>query len=189
MSNDQSRRKVLRGTIKLMILAVFAWLAWIVSGYMTQSSDPARHTGLSIDLKGLVAGDYMIVRWDQRKLYVWHRSDAMLRQLRGYEDRLEDPDSSRSRQPKAATNHYRSLDPHYLVIYARNQDQDCEVEALGTSQSELPVRPWFGGFVDSCQGMYYDLAGRVYTSQGVQRNLEVPAHQILGGNLHLIEEE
>ncbi len=188
MSDDRSRRKILRGTVKLMILVMFAWLAWMVSGYMTQSPHPERRTGLSIDLRGLAAGDYMIVRWDQRKLYVWHRSDAMLRQLRGYEDRLEDPDSSRSRQPEAATNHYRSLDPHYLVVYARNKDRDCEVEALGASQSEPPVTPWFGGFADSCRGVYYDLAGRAYTSQGVQRNLEVPAHQILGGKLYLLEE-
>lgn len=189
MSNDVSRRKTLRRVVRVMMLMAFAWLAWVVSGYMSQSVVPEGHSGMDIDLTGLASGDYMIVRSGQRKMIVWHRTDEMLARLMGAQDHLQDPDSSKSEQPSAAANPYRSIDPHYLVVLARNEIQDCDVQALAEDHPHIPVTPWFGGFKDSCQDIYFDLAGRSYKHRVEQRNLDVPPHQILAGKLYIMEED
>jgi ubiquinol-cytochrome c reductase iron-sulfur subunit len=172
-----------------MILMVFAWLAWVVSGYMSQSIVPEGHSGLDIDLTSLAPGDYMIVRSGQHRIIVWHRTDEMLARLMSAEEHLQDPDSSKSRQPSAATNPYRSIDPRYLVVLARNDTQDCEVQALAEDYPQVAVTPWFGGFRDSCREIYFDLAGRSYKHPEEQHNLDVPPHQVLAGKLYIMEED
>ena len=172
-----------------MILAVFAWLAWVVSGYMSHSGNSPSRARLGVDLTELDPGEYMIVRWNQRKIYVWHRTNEMLTRLRDHEDSLQDPDSSRSNQPSAAKNHYRSMDPRYLVVFADDGAvSDCEIESVQQAPSEVPVSPWLGGFWNPCSKIYYDLAGRSYASQERSRNLSVPAHQVIAEKLYLENE-
>jgi ubiquinol-cytochrome c reductase iron-sulfur subunit len=172
-----------------MLLCAFAWFAWIVSGYMSQPNAPHGMSRSSVDLMGLTAGEYMIVRWNRHKFFVWHRTNETLARLRDYEDKLQDPNSLYSDQPAAAKNHYRSMDPRYLVVLADNGGgKDCEVEAVQPNRSDIPVSPWFGGFWNPCSGVYYDLAGRSYASGKRARNLTVPAHQVIAGKLYLEQE-
>jgi ubiquinol-cytochrome c reductase iron-sulfur subunit len=172
-----------------MMLMVFAGLAWVVSGYMSQSTVPQGQSGLDIDLTGLVPGDYMIVRSGQRKIIVWHRTDEMLAQLMNAEQHLQDPDSSKSQQPSAAANPYRSVDPQFLVVSARNDTQGCEVQVLADVDAQVAVTPWFGGFKNSCREIYYDLAGRSYKHREEPHNLDVPPHQVLAGKLYIMAED
>lgn len=186
MTDDQTRRKTLRIIIRLMILSVFAWLAWVVSGYMSQPGGSHNQSRFGVDLTGLAAGEYMIVRWNQDKFIVWHRTDQMLARLRNYEDQLQDPHSLYSDQPAAAKNDYRSMEPRYLVVSAEAEEgKDCEIKAVQPNGSDIPVSPWFGGFRNPCSAVYYDLAGRSYVSEKQSRNLSVPAHQIITGKLYL----
>lgn len=186
MMDELTRRKALKRIIRIMVLAIFAWLAWVVSGYMSRPGDSQSQSRFGVDLMGLAPGEYMIVRWNRRKLYVWHRTNEMLARLRGHEDQLQDPDSSRSNQPAAAANHYRSMDPRYLVVFADSDKADGrDIETAQQDPSDIPVSPWFGGFWNPCSEIYYDLAGRSYASQGRSRNLAVPAHQIIAGKLYL----
>lgn len=173
----------------MMMLMGFAWLAWVISGYMSRSTVPEGHFELDIDLTGLEPGDHMIVRSGQRKIIVWHRTDEMLNQLMSAGEYLQDPDSSQSQQPSAATNPYRSVDPRYLVVLASNNTQDCDVQVLADDYPQVPVSPWFGGFKDSCREIYFDLAGRSYKHQEEWRNLDVPPHQVLAGKLHIMAED
>lgn len=168
------------------MLSVFAWLAWVVSGYMSQPGGTHSQPRFGVDLLGLKPGEYMIVNWDRQKLYVWHRNDDMLARLRDYEDQLQDPNSLYSDQPTAAKNYYRSMDPRYLVVFADSDEgKDCEVKAVEPDRSDVPVSPWLGGFRNPCNGVYYDLAGRSYASEQRSHNLAVPAHQIIAGKLYL----
>ena len=189
MAEVSSRRPWVRVGIRIAILAVFAWLAWVYSGYLSQSPNADRPgASLDINVQNLAPGDYMIVRRDRRKLYVWHRTDAMLANLTGYENQLNDPGSEISVQPQAAKNAYRSVNPYYLVVFAQVADGSCEVDVVPTQVAgNIPVSPWYGGFRDSCSGTYYDLAGRSYTYQGQQDNLEVPPHQVIAGYVRFLE--
>lgn len=189
MNDGFGRRNTLRIIVRVMILMVFAWLAWVISGYMSQSIVPREHSRLDVDLTNLTPGDYMIVRSGPKKIIVWYRTDEMLKQLLNAQDYLQDPDSSSSKQPSAAANPYRSIDPRYLVVLASLQAPGCEVQALTGDHLHIPVTPWFGGFKDTCRETYFDLAGRSYKSQQEQRNLDVPPHQILAGKLHIMEED
>ncbi len=170
----------------MMILGVFAWLAWVISGYMSPPVIQHSQSRFAVDLRELAPGQYMIVRWNKHKLYVWHRTKQMLAGLHDHEDQLQDPDSSRSSQPAAATNLYRSMDPRYLVVFADTDGEErCEVETVQLDRLDVPFSPWLGGFRDPCSGVYYDLAGRSFASQKRAHNLTVPAHQIITGKLYI----
>lgn len=188
-----TRRAALRVLAKSMIWVAVAGVFWISWKYLTHSDIPNHHSIADFDLRGLPQGDYMVVRLNQRKLYVWHRTQQMLAHLTGYEDRLSDPDSLHSRQPKAAKNSYRSMQPDYLVVFARNESQGCDTLVEPATLENISVSPWFGGFKDTCQDVYFDLAGRVYGRrnqhhQDTQQNLEVPPHQIIGERLIIMQE-
>lgn len=193
MSEEVTQREALRVLTKLMIWVAVAGVFWITWGYLTHSDNPGLHSVADIDLRGLSPGDYMVVRWNQRKLYVWHRTKPMLAQLNGYEDQLSDPDSLHSQQPGAAKNYYRSVQPDYLVVFARNELQGCDVLAEPATLKNTAVSPWFGGFKATCQDVYFDLAGRVYRHhdqhpQDTPENLVVPPHQIIGERLIIMQE-
>ena len=186
--NETIRRVTLRVFTKIMVLTAFAWLAWVYWGYLTHSDTPTDQPTLEIDLAGLAPGDYMIVRWNERTLYVWHRTDKMLAQLVTYDDQLRDPNSLYSSQPLAAKNQFRSLDPKYLVVFAKNNVTGCDAVLMAADTQNAPVSPWFGGFKDACGDTYYDLAGRSYVNQSAGYNLEVPPHQIIGRRLFIMED-
>ncbi len=189
MAEVSSRRPWVRVGIRIAILVVFAWLAWVYSGYLSQSPNAERPgASLDINVQNLAPGDYMIVRRDRRKLYVWHRTEDMLANLTGYENHLNDPGSENSVQPQAAKNVYRSVNPYYLVVFAQAADGSCEVDVVpAQAAGNVPVSPWYGGFQDGCSGTYYDLAGRSYSYEGQQDNLEVPPHQVIAGYVRLLE--
>jgi ubiquinol-cytochrome c reductase iron-sulfur subunit len=191
MAEASSRRQWVRGGIRLAILAVFAWLAWVYSGYFSRSPNAEKlDAALDINVQNLAPGDYMIVKWDRRKLYVWHRTKAMLANLTGYENQLNDPDSEHSIQPQAAKNAYRSINPYYLVVFAQTAKGGCEVDVVpAQAAGNVPVSPWYGGFRDECKGTYYDLAGRSYRYHGQQPNLEVPDHQVIAGYVRLLDDD
>ena len=182
------RRVTLRVFTKVMVLTAFAWLAWVYWGYLTHSDTPIGQSTFEIDLTGLAPGDYMIVRRNERTLYVWYRTDEMLSQLVTYDDQLRDPESLYSHQPAAAKNEFRSLDPKYLVVFAKNNATGCDAVVVASNMDNVPVSPWFGGFQDTCGDIYFDLAGRSYVPQSAGYNLEVPPHQIIGKRLFIIED-
>lgn len=185
--NEAIRRVILRVFTKIMVLIAFAGLTWVYWDYLTHSDTPTEHPALDIDLRGLAPGEYLIVRWNDQTLYVWHRTPEMLDQLVGYEDQLYDPDSLYSQQPEAAKNPYRSMYPRYLVVFARNTATGCDTVVAPVDMENVPVSPWFGGFKDTCQEAYFDLAGRIYTNQQIRYNLEVPPYQLIGERLILME--
>ncbi len=187
MMNETTRRITLRVITKIMILMAFVWIAWVYWGYLTHSNAPIGRPALDIDLTGLAPGDYMIVRLTGQTLYVWHRTDEMLAQLVTYDDQLHDPKSLYSSQPSAAKNHFRSMDPKYLVVFAKINETGCDAVVVSANTDNIPVSPWFGGFKDACGDTYFDLAGRSYVNESVRYNLEVPPHQIIGGRLFIIE--
>ena len=187
MMNETIHRITLRVLTKILVLLAFAWLAWVYWGYLTHSDTPIGQPTLDIDLTDLALGDYMIVRWNERTLYIWHRTDEMLTQLVTYNDQLQDPNSLHSQQPPAAKNHFRSMDPKYLVVFAKNNVTGCDTEVVTATMKNVTVSPWFGGFKDACDGAYFDLAGRSYVNQSVANNLEVPPHQIIGKRLFIME--
>ena len=65
----------------------------------------------------LEPGGMIKVEWRGKAIYIVRRTDEMLAELDKITDLLADPNSEVSeQQPEYATNQYRSIDRHYLVV-------------------------------------------------------------------------
>jgi ubiquinol-cytochrome c reductase iron-sulfur subunit len=181
---DSSRRKFLTtATVATGALgAAFALVPFVASW---NPSERARALGApaEMDLSKLEPGQMAILIWRKQQIYVVHRTPDMLQRLSGHDDRLKDPHSEKSEQPKYATNDVRALNPEYLVLIGicthlgslPKQRFDAGIPELGAD--------WPGGFFCPCHGSRFDLAGRVFDGSPASVNLRIPPYDIEGANL------
>ena len=104
----------------------------------------------------------VILQQDNLSIVVLLRSGELINALRGDIDRLQDPESSDSRQPDFAANRLRSRDPEYFVSYAIGTDLGCVIEVEAAA------------LVESCGPARYDFAGRSLIGERDYRNLAIP---------------
>jgi ubiquinol-cytochrome c reductase iron-sulfur subunit len=105
------------------------------------------------------------------------------------EDRVADPTSKRSEQPKYATNDHRSLKPEYLVVVGICTHLGCSpVDRLAPEPQPFESN-WHGGFYCPCHGSLFDLAGRVYKNRPAPDNLPVPPHRFVSETRLVIGED
>jgi ubiquinol-cytochrome c reductase iron-sulfur subunit len=135
------------------------------------------------DISKLEEGALMKINWRGQAIYIVRRTPEMLSSLQGHDDRLRDPKSEESEQPKYATNQNRSLKPDVLVLVGVCTHLGCApLDRFQPQDPELGAW-WPGGFYCPCHGSKFDLAGRVFKDVPAPLNLRVPPYRFLNDNV------
>ena len=141
---------------------------------------------VDVDISDLAPGQLWVAVIDNnRPVWIFRRSPAMLAQLEASEVPLADPDSEHSLQPPAAKNPWRAIRADIAIYNPVCTHLGCITTWLpegpdpATQASGIPG----GQFFCPCHGAVFDLAGRVYAGMPAARNLDVPRHRYLGDNV------
>lgn len=185
---DQNRRQFLVNACSALGgLGVLCAATPLVSSWLPSQQAEANAAPVTVDLRGLEAGQLKIIQWRGKPVWILKRTEAMLQQLQHRQDALRDPLSLVPQQPKYAQNSTRSIQPEYLVLIGVCTHLGCspkytpEIHALGPQ--------WEGGFYCPCHGSTFDLAGRVFKGVPAPINLEVPPHRFLDNHTLVVGEE
>ncbi|WP_026289690.1 hypothetical protein [Thioalkalivibrio sulfidiphilus] len=179
------RRLYYRVILKLMVLGLVLFVAQAMIRGFFSNPETDNRLALGVDLSALAPGEMQRVDWAGREVLVLRRSPAMDAADAAHEDRLYDPDSRLSVQPRAARNPERTLVPGYFIAYGQGTDLSCPLDLVSPEAAD--EAGWGGGFTDRCRGSRYDFAGRVYDGQPARRNLEIPAYRVEGARIVLGE--
>ena len=135
---------------------------------------------VKVNVGKLPSGQQLTVEWRGMPVWVLHRSAEMLAGLESalLRQQLRDPDSlQETQQPAYAQNVYRSVKPEYLVVIGACTHLYCvptfRLEAAASDRGSS----WPGGYICSCHGSRFDLAGRVFKGVPAPSNLMVPPYR------------
>jgi ubiquinol-cytochrome c reductase iron-sulfur subunit len=137
---------------------------------------------LVVDLAPLVAGESMVVAWQNKPIWIIRRTQMMLDTLTRIHPLLRDPNSLVQQQPDYVRNEYRSLNPEYFIVVGICTHLGCSPQ-YKPEPGELNAT-WPGGFFCPCHGSTFDLAGRVMKGVPAPVNLEIPPYRFI--NAHTI---
>jgi len=154
-------------------------------------SERAKAAGapIEVDISTLAPGQKMTVEWRGKPVWIVRRTPAMLQEVKASDERVADPNSSRSLQPEYAKNEYRSLKPEYLVLVGICTHLGCSPVDRLAAEPEPFASDWKGGFYCPCHGSLFDLAGRVYKNKPAPDNLVVPPYKFLSDTKLVIGED
>lgn len=131
-----------------------------------------------VALDDLAPGQWKVVHWLGRNVFVQRRTEAMLDHLAQAAAPLKDPVSNDSSQPAFARNRFRSLAPEIFVAFNNCTHLGCEVVAVDDRGI---------GFKCPCHQSDYDFAGRVFEGAAAPLNLAVPSYRFISGNTLVLE--
>jgi len=176
---DLSKRRLLTATTIAAGAAAGAAAVPFVASMLPSERAKAAGAPVEVDIGRLEPGDKMIVEWRGKPVWVVRRTKDMLAAVRADDERVADPNSSRSEQPIYATNEYRSLKPEYLVLVGICTHLGCSPVDRFERKPEPFEADWRGGFYCPCHGSLFDLAGRVYKNKPAPTNMTVPPYKFL----------
>lgn len=133
------------------------------------------------DISKLEPGAMVKVNWRGQAIFIVHRSPEMMKALEdpALADKLRDPKSEQSDQPKYAQNEARALKPEYLVLVGVCTHLGCApMSRFQPADAELGA-DWPGGFYCPCHGSKFDLSGRVFKDVPAPLNLKVPPYRFV----------
>ncbi|MDY6946984.1 MAG: ubiquinol-cytochrome c reductase iron-sulfur subunit [Pseudomonadota bacterium] len=133
------------------------------------------------DISKLEPGAMVKVNWRGQAIFIVHRSPEMMKALEdpALAERLRDPKSEQSDQPKYAQNEARALKPEYLVLVGVCTHLGCApMSRFQPADAELGA-DWPGGFYCPCHGSKFDLSGRVFKDVPAPLNLKVPPYRFV----------
>ena len=178
------RRSLLWATGGLGAIGTAALMVPFVGGLQPSARARAAGAPVTVNISKIEPGQQLTFEWRGKPVWVVHRTETALAQLPDVRPRLLDPDSDTPQQPAYARNDYRSIRPDILVLVGI-----CT--HLGCSPTYLPevTANWQGGWLCSCHGSLFDLAGRVFSGVPAPSNLEVPPHHYASDDVIVIGEE
>jgi len=157
-----------------------------VASFKPSARAQALGAPVEVDVSKIEPGGMTRVEWRGRPIFVVHRTDRMLEQLKRVENQLADPESEESVQPDYARNEYRSVRPNILVMEGVCTHLGCApLPRFEVAPADLGP-DWAGGFYCPCHGSKFDLAGRVYAGVPAPTNLTVPPYRYLNDTTILI---
>jgi ubiquinol-cytochrome c reductase iron-sulfur subunit len=133
------------------------------------------------DISRLEPGAMVKVNWRGQAIFIVRRSPEMMKQIAdpALDERLRDPKSEQSEQPKYAKNETRSLKPDVLVLVGVCTHLGCApMSRFQPADAELGA-DWPGGFYCPCHGSKFDLSGRVFKDVPAPLNLKVPPYRFI----------
>ncbi len=177
---NQGRRRFLTGTTAVVggIGAAFAAVPFVKSW---EPSERARNAGAPVlqDISKIEPGQKLSVLWRGSPVWIVNRTKAMLDTLPSLKDRLRDPDSLASDQPKYAQNVDRSIKPEWLVMIGICTHLGCSPEYVPEIKPEPFDPDWKGGFFCPCHKSRYDISGRVFQGVPAPLNMAVPPYKFV----------
>jgi ubiquinol-cytochrome c reductase iron-sulfur subunit len=136
---------------------------------------------VDLDLSKVEPGQQVVARWQDRPIFVVHRSPQILQTLQDPKllAELADPQSSERQQPSYAGNWHRSIKPEYGVLVGICTHLGCIPKFDSLPNATEPAANWLGGYFCPCHGSKYDLAGRVFRDVPAPYNLPVPPYRFV----------
>lgn len=75
----------------------------------------AASAAVEVDVSKIEAGQLLTAEWQGKPIWVLNRTDQQLKDLKGLNGELTDPNSDAEQQPEYAKNETRSIKPNILV--------------------------------------------------------------------------
>ena len=188
---DQGKRRFILTATTTVATGVAAGAAGVPFVMSMMPSERAKAAGapVEVDISDLQPGQKKIVEWRGKPVWIVRRTPDMLKMVEADKERVADPTSKRSEQPKYAMNDHRSLKPEYLVVVGICTHLGCSpVDRLAPEPQPFESN-WRGGFYCPCHGSLFDLAGRVYKNKPAPDNLPVPPYKFVGETKLVIGED
>lgn len=160
MANINAGR--LHSLVKYLGLVLVAAIVYVLLDFAIDVRPSQVQDSYRFSLGELPEDQVRILRRDNLSILVIKRSAATIARLEQGSARLQDPDSSDSRQPDFAKNTLRSKHPDLFVSYALGTDLGCGLEAVEHELREI------------CSNARYDFAGRALQGNNEFQNLVVP---------------
>ena len=148
---------------------------------------------LRIDLGEMEEESLYVYSWQGVPIGVLIRSKKNLDNLEKMEQYLANPFSEQSKTLPRWTRHksidvssdflktrYRSVQSNIFVVTMVSPESGCMVKLVKADEREkygFPS-PWYGGFLDPCNGKVFDLSGRIFRSKKSDKNLLIPKYGI-----------
>jgi len=161
-------------------------------------SSPAGFTGeegqaagahIEIDVSKIESGQMLTAEWQGKPIWVVNRTDQQIKDLKGLNGVLTDPNSEVNHQPEDCKNETRSIKPNVLVAIGICTHLGCSpTYRPDIAPADLGAE-WKGGFFCPCHGSKFDIAGRVYAGAPAPTNLVVPPHKYLSDTTILVGDE
>ena len=189
---NQARRNILIATTCAGGAATVAAAVPFVASMLPSERAKAMGAPIEADISYLAPGEMMRVEWRGQPVWIVHRTEAMLNDIKADDGKVADPKSERKPSeltPKYARNEFRSIKPEYLVVVGICTHLGCSPSDRLKAQPEPFDPEWKGGFYCPCHGSLFDLAGRVYKNKPSPDNLRVPPYTYLSDTKLLIGED
>lgn len=187
---DGKRRALLIATGVAGGIATVAAAAPFVASMLPSARARAAGAPIEVELAGLESGKMRTEEWRGKPVWILRRSDEMLATLPKIENRLADPESNESEQPKYCINPTRSIKPEFLVVIGICTHLGCSPTRKLQPGAESGLgEDWPGGFFCPCHGSKFDVAGRVFRDVPAPTNLVIPQHTYLSETRILVGED
>ena len=155
-TNEERRDFLEKSTSALAAVGVAA-ASWPFIASMNPSRDVQAKAITTVDLGGLAAGQVETVEWQGKPVFIFHRTDKEIADMRAVETKIDpEPDEK------------RVIKPEYLVVVGVCTHLGC-----------VPNRDGKNGWLCPCHGSLYDNSGRV-TRGPAPANLAVPPYRFDG---------
>ena len=187
--NQGRRRFLVLTTAGAGGLAAAGVAAPFVASWFPSEKAKAAGAPVEIDVSKLEAGQLLTAEWQGKPIWVVNRTDQQLKDLKGLNGVLTDPNSEVNHQPEDCKNETRSIKPNVLVAIGICTHLGCSpTYRPDIAPADLGAE-WKGGFFCPCHGSKFDIAGRVYAGAPAPTNLVVPPHKYLSDTTILVGDE
>src|SRR2546427_6111188 len=114
------------------------------------------------DIGQLNPGEKMTVEWRGQPVWILHRTQEMLEEIKHADGKVADPRSERKKgelTPEYARNELRSIKPEYLVVVGICTHLGCSPQDRLKAGPDAFESDWTGGSTCPCPGSPFDLTG------------------------------
>ena len=185
--NQGRRRFLVLTTAGAGGLAAAGVAAPFVASWFPSEKAKAAGAPIEIDVSKIESGQMLTAEWQGKPIWVVNRTDQQLKDLKGLNGVLTDPNSEVNHQPEDCKNETRSIKPNVLVAIGICTHLGCSpTYRPDIAPADLGAE-WKGGFF--CHGSKFDIAGRVYAGAPAPTNLVVPPHKYLSDTTILVGDE
>ena len=177
--NQGRRRFLVLTTAGAGGLAAAGVAAPFVASWFPSEKAKAAGAPIEIDVSKIESGQMLTAEWQGKPIWVVNRTDQQIKDLKGLDGVLTDPNSEVNHQPEDCKNETRSIKPNVLVAIGICTHLGCSpTYRPDIAPADLGAE-WKGGFFCPCHGSKFDIAGRVYAGAPAPTNLVVPPHKYL----------
>ena len=187
--NQGRRRFLVLTTAGAGGLAAAGVAAPFVASWFPSEKAKAAGAPIEIDVSKIESGQMLTAEWQGKPIWVVNRTDQQLKDLKGLNGVLTDPNSEVNHQPEDCKNETRSIKPNVLVAVGICTHLGCSpTYRPDIAPADLGAE-WKGGFFCPCHGSKFDIAGRVYAGAPAPTNLVIPPHKYLSDTTILVGDE